>query len=870
MSGKNHEIHVAKYAKDGFSYQNVIHCRIQAVHCKSPFQYFFRRIFNLTKVGRRKWDLKKTVTVCTMIKNYLKIAIRKALKDRTYSLINIFGLAVGLASFLFISSYVDFERKVDLFHANFNSIYRVYTDFKWNEVDERFPLTAPAVGTAIKDNFAEVEYVTRIRPYMAEQLVKIGDRVFHESRIMAVDSNFLKVFSFKLLEGNQNRMFNEPAQVVLSKTYAQKYFGEEKAIDKLIDIDGKTYKVSGIIEDARPDSHIQYHILVSNLTDEQIRYFEWSWVWCNLVTYIKLNPQASPEALESKFPDLVKNNAGYAIERITGKPLDAFFKRGNRLGYYLEPLSEVYYSVYNPLGNSGSKTFIYIFGIVAITILLLACINYTNLTTARSMKRAKEIGLRKVVGTSKNQLYLQFLIESVLFSFMSAVIAVFIYEVINNFLASSFDIRWNLSLLNNIRSLWYIVGLALAVGLFSGLYPAIYLSSFNPSRALKGIVHNGQNKSPLRNILLIFQFLISFCIIIFTFTVNSQINFLRNKDLGFDQENLLVVKNINYLPSMKAFKNEINQNASVISSTLSGSVPSGSKHGELFRKMHGEQQDYLVNLIDADQDFVKTFGLRLASGTNFTANDMTSSTPKILVNEKAKSLLEYKDAIGENIMGLDDSRILEISGVIENFDYSLAQSDLQPIVIRPFFEEKPNDIIGYLTIKISSSDLPQTIQELEKIWNAQQTGLPFQYQFYDQIFNDMYLKEIRLGNLLTMFSGLAIIIAILGLIGLISYHTEQLTKSIGVRKVFGATVINILGLITRDFAKLLVIAFVVAVPLANYAIKDWLEAFVNKIDIDLWIFMIPGMLVITIALLTIWLQSFKSANANPVDAIRNE
>jgi putative ABC transport system permease protein len=805
-----------------------------------------------------------------MIRNYLKIAVRKALKDRTYSLINIFGLAVGLASFLFISSYVDFERKVDLFHKNYNTIYRVHTDLKWNEVDESFPQTAPAVGTAIKENFGEVEYVTRIRPYMAELLVKIEDEVFHENGIMAVDSNFLKVFSFNLLEGNPHKIFDEPAQAVLSRSYAQKYFGEEKAINKLVDIDGLTYKVAGIIEDARADSHIQYNILVSNLSDKQIKYFEWSWIWCNLVTYVRLNPQVSPEVLESKFPDLVKNNAGYAIERITGKPLDAFFARGNHLGYLLEPLSEVYYSGYNPLGSSGSKTFIYIFGVVAITILLLACINYTNLTTARSMKRAREIGLRKVVGTTRRQLHLQFLTESTLFSLASMVIAIFMYEVINNFMANSFDIRWDLSLLNNIRSLWYIAAMALTVGVFSGLYPAIYLSSFNPSRALKGALQRGQTKSPMRNMLLIFQFLISFCIIIFTFTVNSQIKFLRNRDLGFDKENLLVIRNINYLPGMKVFKNEINRNASVISSTLSASIPSGSGHGELFRKMHGEQQDYLFNLIDADQDFVKTFGLKLNAGQNFTANDMTSRSPKIVVNEKAKSILEYKDAIGENIMGLDDSRVLVISGVIDDFDYSLAQSEVPPIVIRPFFEEQPNDVINYLTVKIASHDLPGTISEFEKIWNDQRTGLPFQYQFYDQIFNDMYLKEIRLGNLLTVFSGLAIIIAILGLIGLISYHTEQLTKSIGVRKVFGATVINILGLITRDFAKLFIVAFVIAVPLANYAIKDWLEAFVNKINIDLWIFIIPGTGVITIALLTIWIQSFKSASANPVDAIRNE
>ena len=805
-----------------------------------------------------------------MIKNYIKIAFRKAIRDRAYSFINIFGLAIGLAAFLFISKYVDFERNVDKFHANFNATYRLYTILKWNEVDEHFPQTAPAVGTAIKDNFAEVDFVTRIRPYMAEQLVKVGEHVFRESQVMAVDSNFLNVFSFNLLEGNPDKLFCEPNQVVLSEKYALKYFGDEKTLNQLIDINGITYHIVGIIENAPVDSHIQYSVLVSNLSDEQIRYFEWSWVWCNLVTYVKLNTRIAPESLEEKFPELVKKNAGYAIQRITGNPLDTFFEKGNYLGYSLEPLSDVYYSEYNPLGASGSKTFIYIFSIVAFTILLLACINYTNLTTARSLKRAREIGIRKVVGSKRYQLYLQFLIESILFSFAGTIIAVFMYELINNLIAHSFDIRWNLSLLNNIHYLWYIAGLAFIVGSFSGLYPAYYLSSFNPAKAIKGLQQKGQNKSPVRNILLVFQFLISFCIIIFTFTVNNQIKFLRNRDLGFDRENLLVIRNINYLPSRNAFKNKVNQNTSVISSTLSSTVPSLNGRGELFRKLQGQQEDFLFNLIDADQDFIKTFGLQLHAGQNFTANDLSSGSPKVVMNEKALAILEYEQGIGATIMGLDDGRILEISGIINNFDFFLSQTDLRPIIIRPYIDDKPVDEIGYLTARISSKDLPQTIDQLEKIWDEQHSGIPFQYQFYDQIFNDMYLNEIRLGNLLSLFSGLAITIAILGLIGLISFHVEQMTKSIGIRKVFGATVLNILSLITKDFTKLFIIAFVIAVPIANYAIEDWLKTFVNKMDIKLWLLMIPGLIVIAIALLTIWIQSFKSASANPVDAIRNE
>jgi len=805
-----------------------------------------------------------------MIKSYLKIAIRKAIHDRIYTMINIFGLAIGLASFLFISRYVDFERKVDHFHENFHEIYRLHTDLKWNDLDESFPETAPAVGTAIADNFEEAEYVTRILPYKTEHLVKIDEDIYKEKNILAVDSNFLKVFSFEVLSGNKNKMFTKPEDLLLSQSYARKYFAKEAPIGKIIDIEGDLFTVAGIIEDAPPSSHIQYNILISNLSNEDLAYFEWSWVWCNLVTYVQLNPKTSSDALESKFPELVRNNAGAAIERLTGKPFDDFFERGNHLGYLLEPLSEVYFSNYNPLGGSSKRVFMYIFSIVAFVILLLACINYTNLATARSIKRAKEIGLRKVVGTSKRQLLSQFLVESILFSFMAMVLAVFFYETISMWIARQFDFPWNLSLISHPGYLWYIFGLTGIVGVLSGLYPALYLSSFNAADSLKGLQSRGSTKSSLRNVLLVFQFVISFCIIIFTFSVNEQISFLRNRDLGFDKENLIVINNINQLPSRDVFKTQINQNPAVISSTLSSHVPSLNAHGELFRKLEGEQEDFLARLIDADTDYLKTFGLKMMEGQNFTSKDLHSNSPKIVINQEAIKTIGFDDPIGRRIMGLDDGRELEIAGVVEDFDYFLSQVEMNPIVIRPYIDREPENLIKHLTVKVASDDLQNTIAQLQKVWEKQQAGIPFEYQFYNEIFNDIYTREIRLGNLLAIFSGLAILIATLGLIGLISFHTEQLTKSIGIRKVFGASIPNILGLITKDFIKLFIIAFVIAIPVTNYVIEDWLETFVNKIHISLWFFLTPGLVVTSIALLTIWIQSYKSATANPVDAIRNE
>ncbi len=805
-----------------------------------------------------------------MLKNYILIAIRKAIKDRSYTLINVFGLAIGLASFLFISKYVDFERNVDKFHVNYHSIYRLHTDLKWNEVDDVFPNTAPAVGTAIRDNFEEVEYVTRIRSFYSEKMIEVGEDVYQESGILSVDSNFLKIFSFELLHGNGDNLFTNPNQVVLSESMSKKLFGENNGINETIEIDNQDFVVAGIIEDSPANSHIQFTVLTSNLADEELNYFEWSWIWCNLVTYIKLNPNSSQERLESKFPDLVKNNAGYTIERITGNSINTFFENGNKIGYKLEPLSEVYYSGYNSIGISGSETFVIIFSLVALTILLLACINYTNLTTSRSIKRAKEIGLRKVAGTTMSQLYSQFLLESIIFSLIAVVLALFIYESLNSLIIRLFDIRWNLSLLNNMNYLWFALFISVVVGIFSGLYPAFYLSSFKPSRAIKGLQIKGQARSRVRNTMVVFQFIISFCIIIFTFTVNSQVSFLRNRDFGFDKENLVVIENINQLPSRSFFKQEVNNIPAVVSSTLSSNIPSISAHNELFRRLNGEKKDYIMTLIDADHDFIKTFSLNLLEGSNFEARDLSSITPRIVINKKAIKILEYENAIGETLMGLDDGRVLEVSGIIDDFDYYLSNTELRPIIIRPYFDSIPQNQIRHLTVKVASDNLPKTIAELEEIWDKQQSGLPFQFHFYDQIFNDTYMREIRLGNLLSLFSVLAISIAILGLIGLIAFHTEQLTKSIGIRKVFGANIVNILTLITRDFIKLFIIAFIIAIPVANYAMKDWLETFVFKIEVGIMLFAIPGIAVILIALFTIWIQSYKAAVANPVESLKDE
>ena len=806
-----------------------------------------------------------------MLKNYINIAIRKARQNILYSVINSLGLSLGIAAFLFIIQFVSNELKIDQFHHDPDRVFRMISDLKWDTTEDEFSSTPPALGTAIVSDFEEVEYVTRILPEYSEIQVWVEDKLFLESNTMAVDSNFLRIFNFRLLQGNPGTLFSKPNSVVLPESYVLKYFGEAPALGAGLKIGEKEYKVTGVIEDAPENGHINYSLLISINSDKNVAYFEWSWVWSNLVTYIKLKEGVDATTFSLKLPDLVKNNAGYSIERITGKSLEDFYNNGNRINFKMQPLSEVYYQYENPIGPKGNKTYIYVFGGIAFLILILACINYTNLATARSIKRAKEVGIRKVVGSSKMQLIFQFLTESILFSLFASLLAVLIGEVIYSSLTDAFGIRWDLSPMSNWTSLLYILAIALSVGLISGLYPAIYLSSFNPAHTIKGINQQGESRSFFRNSLVVFQFLISFGIIIMAFTVNRQIDFLRNRNFGFDQDKLLVISNINFLKNRDPFRNEVEQLSAVSSSTFTNVVPGKGGYYELFKKVADPDPDHIMILINADENFLKTFGIKLLSGKNYTEADLTKTEERFaVINQKASEEFDLNQPIGERIYALDDGRNLEISGLIDQIDFDLSTGEYNSIVIRPYSKFGNASTLNFLTVRLNSGNLQSTVSEIEKLWTKQDSGMPFQYYFYDQIFDQNFKSENRLSSLLDIFSGIAVFIGLLGLVGLVSYNTERLQKSIGIRKVFGASIFNILLLLTRDFIKLIIIAFAIAIPLANYFITDWLNEFIYRVNVEVWFFAIPGIIILIVAMITIWGQSYRSARANPVDSIRGD
>ena len=804
-----------------------------------------------------------------MIKSYLKIAIRNAARDWQYTAINIFGLAFGIAAFLFIFSFVQKESDIDTFHADGDRIFKYYSDLKWNSMEARFPQSPPALGTATTVNFPEVEYVTRIRTYYHTP-VKIDDRTFLETNSLGVDSNFLKVFTYQVIEGNPDELFKDPTEVVLSQSYALKYFGEESAIGKFVEILGTPRKVTGVIRDYRDDSHIRYGILLPLSADRGVERMEWSWLWSNLNTYIKLREGADVQSVEEKLPKLVQDNAGLAIQRITGSSLEDFFNNGNRLSYYTVPLADLYYDDMNGLGPSGNKMYLRIFMIIAFIILLLACINYINLSTARSMKRAKEVGIRKVVGGQRKELIFQFFIEAILFSLVAAVIAIGIGIILNGQLKTGFDIRWDLSPISAPQSILVIVLTTLGVSALCGLYPSLYLSSFQPAKTLKGKETGSGGVGLFRRFLVVIQFITSFGIITMAFTANSQLSYLKKQDLGFKTDRLLVIENADFLENQMAFKQKVLERADIQRGSFSNFVPGIGGNFEVFKKIGAWDEDYMAFLVDTDEDFFETYEIEILEGVPFDESDVNKDEKRVVINELAVKDFGLEEPLGSKIQALDRGGELTVSGVMEEINFFMAQQEPTETVIRPYNDSTAIFPMGYFSVRLNTDDYNSTIEGLNDMWVAENTGVGFDYTFYDQIFDDTFQRENRLSGLMNVFSILAIIIAMLGLVGLISYSAEQAKKMIGIRKVFGASVTTILVLLTWDFLKLLLIAFVISIPVVNYFMKDWLAGFTYQIDISVWLFLIPGILVLALALITSWVQTYKAAVANPIDSIGKE
>ncbi|WP_205510935.1 ABC transporter permease [Longitalea arenae] len=797
-----------------------------------------------------------------MLRNYLKIAFRNLWRHRVFSFINIMGLTVGMTACLLIFLYVRFEWSYDRFHTKADRIYRIVADIK--TPTETIPADRPAwaVPSHVQLDFSEVEAFTRVLP--DNVLFRKGDVKFTELKTLWVDSTFFNIFSLKLLKGDPHTALREPFSVVLSESAAKKYFGKEDPMGQTILATGEAIPaiVTGVMQDMPQNTQVNGDILLSmsSITLKWAKGIDDQWSNYSPYAYILLKPGADPKAMEKRFPAFLEKWAGKEMRQ---SQMFVTLK--------LEQLKEVYlHSSRGQLAEGsqlGNIRNVYIFSIIAAFILIIACINFVNLTTARATERAREVGIRKVAGAVKTQLARQFIGESVVICFIAFLLTLGLSALLLpsfNHLAGK---TISEGIFTNSSLLLLLLGAGMVIGLLAGIYPAFVLAAFKPIEVLKGRFATGSKGSVLRKGLVISQFAISTALIIGTIIVYTQMSYMRNRSLGFNKDQVLVVdtdgdkktsalqETIAHLPGVKA-------------SSSSGSVP-GSEHQGAYSELENVKGDLQVTNLDlyfVDFDYIPLYNIQMAAGRPFDPKFKTDSSQAMILNEAAVRMLGYHSpdqAVGKRFKQWGHEG--KIIGVIKDFHYKSLQQPIKPLSMRM---EWPR--FKLISVKISPDNLKRTISAIEKEFKTAIPNRPFSYYFLDEYFNRQYQNEERFGKLFLNFAILAIFISCLGLLGLASYSTMQRTREIGIRKVMGASVSNIINLLSKEFLKLVAISFFIAAPLAWYFMHKWLNDFAYRTSISWWIFAAAGILALLIAVFTISFQAFKAAMSNPVKALRTE
>jgi putative ABC transport system permease protein len=810
-----------------------------------------------------------------MIKNFLKIAWRNLIKNKAFSIINITGLAIGLSCFLLIALYVMDELSFDRFYPNADRIYRINSDIKFGGANLHMPVTSDMMGGLLKKDYPQVEQYTRVYTFSGDKLIKKGNDYIDEAKVAHVDSTFFDVFEIPVIEGDVKHALDEPNTVVVTESAAKKYFNTTHVVGKTIETkDSKNplYKITAVVKDIPKNAHFHFDFFFSM---KNVNY-NWGQITShNFFTYLKLKQGADYKAFEKNFDQYVDKYVVPAAKAFMNiNSMEEFKKAGNSLVYTMMPLTQIHlYSDRSfELSPGGNVQYVYIFSAVALFILLIACINFMNLTTAHSANRAKEVGIRKVLGTEKRNLITQFLFESTLMVFFSLLIAIaivyFVLPLFNNVASKQMAIT---SLFTpNILPL--LVVLPFVVGLMAGSYPAFYLSAFKPIEILKGKLKLGSKSGGLRSVLVVFQFATSIILIVGTIVVYEQLNYIQTKNLGYNKDQLLIVDGISSLnKNVDAFKNEVLQMNGVVTGTVSGFLPVTNS----YRSDNTYSKDAVMTALNGfdmqnwyvDYDYIKTLGMQIIKGRNFSREFGGDST-SVIINETTAKTLGYANPVGQKIYTSIDSKgataALTIIGVVKNFNFETLHQDVGPLCFRL------GGGGGSGIFKVNTADIKNLIASVQNKWKTLAQGLPFSYRFLNESFDEMYRAEQRAGKIALIFSVLAIFIACLGLFGLATFIAEQRTKEIGIRKVLGASVKGIVQMLSKDFIKLVAIAFVFAVPLAWWAMHTWLQDFAYRISIEWWIFAFAGIMAMIIALLTISFQAIKAAVANPVKSLRTE
>ena len=779
-----------------------------------------------------------------MIKNYFKIAFRNILRHKGFSFINIFGLALGLAVFILIMLWVKDENSYDRFHQNSDRLYRLVVQAEINEQSFKAVVTPGEFTPYLQENIPEIAETSRYRP-IDEVLVKVGNTKFIERKMACADSSFFRLFDFKVISGNVEEALSSVEKIILTRSTAHKYFGDEDPIGQTLDIySGRLITtVSAIIEDLPPNTHFDFDLLISM---KLLAPFDWGNHYFN--GYFLLAENTDPNFVVEKINKLIdEKDLGF----------DAH--------YYLQPIKDIHlksnFDIDIADSTSEVNNNVYIFTFIAFFILLIACINFMNLSTARSSKRAREVGVRKVVGALRKNLMWQFLSESILFALLGMVFALVLIELLLPGFNQLTGKNLQLIAVGNSDLILKVLALTAITGIVAGFYPSIYLSSFKPILVMKG--QSTHHSSALRRILVIIQFALSVILICGAIVVSSQLKFIQTKNLGYDKENLVYMGTIrDYEQNYDKFWQEVTALPEIDNMTRSSDIPTNTIHlwnGFVWEGME-EGKNYMLNVFTVDEHYLNTMKFNIIEGRAFSPEFADSAN--FILNEAAVAYSGIQDPLGKKfeLQGVEGI----IVGIVQDFNYKSIRTTVEPLVIRQ------GDYLQYIIARVQPSNLPQTVEKLEAIWQVNYPDYPFELHFMDADFEKLYEAEQRTGEVFKYFTILAILISCLGLFGLASFTAEQRTKEIGVRKVMGASVKQIVGLLSFEYLKWMFVANTIAWPLAWFVMNKWLQNFAYKIQINLAYFLLAGIATCAIAIITVSFQTIKAANSNPVNALNYE
>jgi len=804
--------------------------------------------------------------------NYLKITFRNLVRRKFYTFINITGLSIGLAASLLIILYISDEFSYDTFHKDAERIYRVHTRARLAGKDMNTCYSSAPISADLKREIPEVLEGCRITIWN-DINIRYEDQAFSENNVLLADSNFFSFFSFKLKVGNPNTALKEPNSIILTETTAQKYFGEETRdyshfLGRLINVGlNDTYVIKGIAADTPSNSHFKFNVILSMESWDYSH--NTSWLGNNLQNYVKLNEQADFHLVEAKFPDLVEKYIGPQVQQVLGMSLQQFYDQGGAYGFYLQPLLRIHLhpQTQSELEPPGNIQIIYLLFAIALLIIIIACINFMNLSTARYTDRIKEVGVRKSLGASRKRLMGQFLTESLILTTVSMFMAIILLAVFLGEFNMISDKAITVESLVTPSILGGIGIIILGVGFLAGSYPAIYLTSFSPIDILRSKIGKGLKTGKFRSYFVLFQFTMSIMLIISTLLIFKQLKYVQNKDLGFDRENVMVLRNTEGLGKDKlAFKEELKRLNDVSDVSITNHTPPDFNQSTVFKALGGSQDDFPSTYCVVDRDHARTLDLEIAAG-RFFSEEFPSDSSAVVVNETTARLLGWDNPIGQKIetyWGEGKSDIREVIGVVKDFHFQSLHREMSSLFI--FYGTSGNKML----VRLTTGNIQEKIKLIEAKWKAFAPDQPFDFSFVDADFDAKFRQDQQMGKIFLIFTALALFVACLGLLGLATFMAEQRSKEIGIRKVMGASNPGIIQLLSLEYLKLIGISFLLSIPLTIMLITWWLDNFAYKTNIGVLSFLIGGGITMVISMVSVAYHSIKAAMRNPVEALRYE